>query len=708
MAELLLELFSEEIPAGMQRGAREDLARLLGALLEEHGLGTPDIRTFSTPRRLVAVADGVAERQPDRVIERRGPRVDAPQTARVGFLRSLEGRDYRLEEREDAKKGRYLVALVEERGRPAAEVLAETLPELLARFPWPRSMRWGAHRVRWVRPLHAILCLLDGRPLRFAFGPVESGDVTYGHRFHAPGPISVRDYADYREALRRAYVMLDQEERARTIVERARALAAAEGLRLREDPELVEELAGLVEWPVVLIGSIEPAFMELPPEVLVTSMRTHQRYLALEDGDGRLAPRFVVVANVEAADGGEAVVAGNERVLRARLWDARFFWETDRRVPLEARLPMLERVVFHQKLGTMAERVERLERLARELARFVPGADAELCARAARLCKADLMTGMVAEFPELQGIMGGYYARHQGEPEEVARAIAEHYRPKGPDDAVPRAPVSVAVALTDRIDTLAGFFAAGIRPSGSKDPFALRRAALGVIRLLLENGLRLPLREVFSCALDLYGRRFHAVDREAFLREVLEFFADRLVVSLRGRGLRHDLVAAVFAIVPDDDLARLVARVEALDAFLASPDGRDLLTAYRRARNIVAIEERRDGREYRGEPDPALLAQDEERALYAVLVEAEDAIAAALVREDFTGAMRHLAAIRPMVDAFFERVRVNVEDPHLRENRLLLLDRLRRVFERIADFSRIEDRDAGESRDRGSDGETCR
>jgi len=692
MAELLLELFSEEIPAGMQPSARDALARLLGDLLREQGIAAARICTFSTPRRLVAVAEGVPERQPDRVIERRGPRVDAPEMARAGFLRSLEGRDFRLEEREDPRKGRYLVAVIEEAGRPSAEVLAETLPGLLARFPWPKAMRWGPHRVRWVRPLHAILCLLDGRPVRFSFGPVESGDRTFGHRFHAPGPIAVRGFADYRESLARAYVLLDQEERRARILELARALSAAEGLRLREDPDLVEELVGLVEWPVVLMGRIEPEFMELPPEVLVTSMRTHQRYLALLDGEGRLAPRFLVVANVEAEDGGAAIVAGNERVLRARLWDARFFWENDRRVPLEVRLPMLEKVVFHQRLGTMAERVVRLEALACELARFVPGADPALCARAARLCKADLMTGMVAEFPELQGIMGGYYARHQGEPEQVARAIAEHYRPKGPEDEVPRAPVSVALALADRIDTLAGFFAAGIRPSGSSDPFALRRAALGVVRLVLENDLRLPLREAFGRALDLYGQRFHHVDREAFLREIVEFFADRLVVHLRERGLRHDLVAAVFAIVPDDDLVRLVRRVEALDAFVTSPDGRDLLTAYRRARNIVAIEERRDGSEYRGEPDPDLLVEKEERALHKVLVKAQDAIAAALEGEDFVGAMRHLAAIRPMVDAFFDRVRVNVEDPRLRANRLLLLDRLRRVFERIADFSRIEDR----------------
>ncbi len=693
MAELLLELYSEEIPAALQAGARRDLARLLEALFAEQELDHGAIRTFATPRRLVAVVEDLATRQPDRVTERRGPRVDAPERARRGFLRSLEGQDFRLEEREDPRRGRHLVAVIERRGRPTAELLAQHLPERLARFPWPRSMRWGTYRVRWVRPLHGILCLFDGRPVRFRFGPVESGDRTRGHRFMAPGGFAVRDFADYRRGLEAAKVLLEPEARAARILAEARRLAAGEGLRLREDPALLAELAGLVEWPVVLLGRIDPAFMDLPPEVLVTSMRTHQRYLALEDAEGRLAPRFLVVADTETRDGGAAVVAGNERVLRARLWDARFFWENDRRVPLEDRLPMLEKVVFHQQLGTLAEKVARLESLTPALARHVPGADPVLSARAARLCKADLVTGMVAEFPELQGVMGGYYARHQGEDARVAEAIAWHYRPKGPEDDCPRAPVAVALALADRIDTLAGFFAAGIRPTGSKDPFALRRAALGVIRLVLENDLRLPLAEVFATALDLYGRRFAALDREAFTGEMLRFFADRLVAHLRERGVRHDRVQAVFAIVPDDDLARLLRRVEALDRFLAGADGRDLLTAYRRARNIVAIESRKDRREYAGEPDPALLRAPEERALHAALVRAEAEIARALAAEDFAGAMRALAATRPVVDAFFDRVRVNVDEPDLRANRLLLLDRLRRVFERIADFSRIEDRE---------------
>ncbi len=696
MAELLLELRSEEIPAGMQAGARHALARLLEELLREHELAFDAIHTFATPRRLVAVVDGLATRQPDRVVERRGPRVDAPVRAREGFLRSLEGRTYRLEEREDARKGRYLVAVIEEAGRPSRAILEEALPQLLARFPWPKSMRWGAHRIRWVRPLHGILALLDGEPLRFRFGPVASGAVTCGHRFMAPASFAVRDFADYRRRLEAARVVLDPEERRRRIQHEAERRAAAEGLRLRHDPALLEELAGLVEWPVVHLGRIDAAFMDLPPEVLVTSMRSHQRYLALEDREGRLAPRFVVVADTETRDGGAAVVAGNERVLRARLWDARFFWETDRKTPLEAHLGRLEKVVFHQRLGTMAEKVARLERLAAELARHVPGADPAHAARAGRLCKADLMTGMVAEFPELQGIMGGYYARHQGEVEEVARAIAEHYSPKGPDDRCPRAPVSVALALADRLDTLVGFFAAGIRPTGSKDPFALRRAALGVIRLVLENDLRLPLRPVLGQALALYGRRFAGVETGALVEELLRFFADRLVVHLRERGVRHDRVQAVFAIVPDDDLARLLQRVAALEAFLATPEGRDLLTAYRRARNIVAIEERRDGTRYDGEVAAELLVAAEERALWEALATAEEAIAEALAREDFAAAMRALAATRATVDAFFERVRVNVDAPELRANRLRLLSRLRRVFERIADFSRIEDRETAD------------
>ncbi len=690
MGELLLELLSEEIPAGMQGHARAELRRLLAEALASRGLAFTAIRSFTTPRRLVAVVDGLPARQPDRTVERRGPRADAPERAREGFLRSLEGLAFTLEEREE-RRGRFLYAIIREPGRPTPEVLADFLPGLLAGFPWPKAMRWGEGELRWVRPLHGILCLFDGEVVPFRFGPLASGRSTRGHRFHAPEPVPVSDFADYETKLRRARVILDPGERARLIREQAEAHCRAEGLELVPDEELVAELAGLVEWPVVLAGAIDPDFMRLPAEVLVTAMRHHQRYLAVRDGEGRLAPRFLFVANIEARDGGRAITAGNERVLRARLWDARYFWDSDRRLPLEERLPKLERVIFHARLGTMAEKVARLERLAAEVAPRVPGADAALARRAARLAKCDLVTGMVGEFPELQGVMGGHYAREQGEAPEVAQAIAEHYRPQGPEDACPRAPVSVALALADRIDTLAGFFAAGIRPSGSKDPFALRRAALGVVRLVLENGLRLPLRSLLQGALEAYGERFATRDREAVVEELLSFLADRIEVLLRAEGVRHDLIAAARVPFAEDDLLRLVARVRALQRFLASEAGADLLTAYRRARNIVAIEERRDGRSYEGDPDPGLIADPEERALYEALAAARARIDAALREEDFEGAMRALAALRDVVDAFFDHVRVNVEDARLRVNRLFMLSALRSVFERIADFSRVEE-----------------
>jgi glycyl-tRNA synthetase beta chain len=690
MAELLLELFSEEIPARMQDDARRDLLALLEGVCRDAGLEFARARAFATPRRLTAVLDGLPLRQPDRVVERRGPRADAPEKARQGFLRSLEGLDYELLEREE-KKGRVLYALVREAGRATPTLLAEHLPELLARFPWPKSMRWGEGELRWVRPLHAVLCLFDGDVVRFRLGGVESADFTFGHRFLAPDRIVVRDFADYEAKLRRAFVLIDPEERERVIRAEVARLAEAEGLVPAEDAELLLELRGLVEWPVVLAGSIDADFMRLPREVLVTSMRTHQRYLALLDREGRLAPRFVLVANNAARDGGRAIVAGNERVLRARLWDARFFWDSDRRRPLEARLPELERVVFHARLGTLAEKVERMVVLAGLLAPQVPGADRARAERAALLAKCDLVTGMVGEFPELQGIMGGHYAREQGEPEEIARAVAEHYRPQGPSDECPRAPESLVVALADRIDTLAGFFAAGITPSGTKDPFALRRAALGIVRLVLENGLRLALSPLFAAAVDAHGERFAAVDRHRLARTLVDFLAERLAVHLRAEGVRHDRIRAVFGAVEEDDLVRLLARVRALEAFLASEDGRDLLVAYRRARNIVAIEERRDGRGYTGTPDTALLAEPEEKALHEGLEEASRTIAGALAREDFAAAMRALAALRPTVDAFFERVRVNVEEARLRENRLRLLSRLREVFEAIADFSVVEE-----------------
>lgn len=690
MPELLLELFSEEIPARMQDRAAEDLKGLVTAELAKAGLVGADARAYATPRRLALIIDGLPSRQADRSVERRGPRADAPQAARDGFLASLGTAAYQLEEREE-KKGRALYALIEERGRATAEVLAATLPEVLARFPWPKAMRWGSGDARWVRPLHAIVCLFDGAVVPFRFGPLESGDGTFGHRFLASGPIRVRDFADYKAKLDTAKVLLDGTDRRRLIAEGAARLAEREGLTVKPDEGLLDELKGLVEWPVPLMGRIDEDSMRLPPEVLTTSMRTHQRYLALLDANGNLAPRFITVANTVASDGGATIIAGNERVLRARLWDARFFWDQDRKQPLESFLPGLAQMVFHADLGSQAERVERLVALAGALVPYVPGAERTQAERAALLAKADLRSGMVGEFPELQGIMGGHYARAQNEPEPVARAIAEQYAPNGPDDICPNEPESVVVALADKLDPLAGFFAADIKPTGSKDPFALRRAALGVIRLVLENGLRLPLRQAFDAALAGYGDRFTAERRATVPGELLAFFADRLRVHLRAEGARHDLVTAAFAVGEEDDLVRLLARVDALGSFLATDDGRNLLVAYRRASNIVGIEEKRDKRRFEGEPDPALLREPTEIALHDALLRARGRIEAALAAEDYAAAMAELASLRPPVDAFFDRVKVNADEPDLRVNRLLLLGLIRSALGRVADFGLIED-----------------
>ncbi len=691
MAELLIELFSEEIPARMQDRAAADLKRLVCAGLDEAGLAYDRAEAFATPRRLALVVDGLPEKQPDSRIERKGPRVGAPEKAVQGFLKSVGLTLDQLETRE-TPKGAVYMAVIERKGRPTRAVLAEILPAALAALPWPKSMRWGSGTLRWVRPLHRILCLFDGAAVPFDFSGVAVGDETAGHRFLAPAPFAVRDFADYRERLRAAYVMLDAAERRAVIEGDAQRLAAAEGLELRPDPALVAENAGLVEWPVVLLGSIDPEFMALPPEVLTTAMRSHQKYFALQDESGALAPRFALVANMLAGDGGKQIVAGNERVLRARLADARFFWDQDRKRTLESRVPALDSVVFHARLGSLGDKARRIAGLARAVAAFVPGAEADLAARAGLLCKADLTTEMVGEFPELQGVMGRYYATHDGEPDAVADAIAAHYAPQGPNDACPKAPVAVCVALADKIDTLVGFWTIDEKPTGSKDPFALRRAALGVIRLIVENGLRLPLTGLFGEAFNrlseaLAGKgeapRFDADD-------LLRFFADRLKVHLREKGVRHDLISAVFAARADDDLVRLLARVEALGKFLETDDGANLLIAYRRAANIVRIEEKKDGARHDGAPDPALLEAEEERALADRLDAVGQGARAALEREDFEAAMAALATLRAPVDAFFDRVTVNCDQPDLRENRLRLLARIRRTMDEIADFSRIE------------------
>jgi glycyl-tRNA synthetase beta chain len=668
MAELLLELFSEEIPARMQAGAARDLARLASEKLARAGLEHGRLEAFAGPRRLTLVVENLPERQPDRAEERKGPRVGAPEAAVAGFLRSTGiARDALVE-----RDGVYFASLARA-GRPTADLVAEIVRETVAEFPWPKSMTWGEGKLRWVRPLHRILCILDGKVVPLAIDGIESAALTEGHRFMGAGnPLQVSGFEAYRDALRQDFVILEADARKARIIADAHALVAGRGLALVEDAGLLEEVAGMAEWPVALLGCIDPRFLDLPEEVVRTTLRHHQRYFAVRSGEG-LAPHFVAVADIESPDGGELITAGNARVLAARLADARFFWDEDRRRPLAERLPALEGVTFHARLGTMAERVRRIVALARAVAERT-GTDPDLAGEAARLAKADLTCAMVGEFPELQGIMGAHYARAEGLDAAIADAIADHYKPQGPSEAVPRAPVSVAVALADKMDTILGFFAIGEKPTGSRDPFALRRAALGAIRILLENGLRLPLADLIAAS---------PYSGEG----VAAFFAERFKVMLREAGARYDLVDAVFAL-GDDDLVRVAARIEALAAFLAGDDGANLLAGYKRAGNILNAEARKgplpDGPAERLEGAPA-----QEADLIAALGSARPQVAAALEREDFAGALAALAALRAPVDAFFDHVLVNSPDQGERANRLRLLGEVRGAMAEVADFSLV-------------------
>jgi glycyl-tRNA synthetase beta chain len=701
MPDLLLELFSEEIPARMQQKAAEDLKRLVTGRLVDAGLVYEGAEAFVTPRRLALVVEGLPARQPDVHEEKRGPRVGAPANAIAGFLKSAGLASIgEAKIQKDSKKGDFYVALIEKPGRAAIEVIAEILPGVIQEFPWPKSMRWGVGNLSWVRPLHSVLATFGPQTeapevVRFKVDGIESGDVTYGHRFLAPEPFSVRRLDDYVQKLERAKVVLDAKRRAQMILADARNLAFAQGCELIEDEGLLAEVAGLVEWPLVLMGSFERKFLEIPPEVIRATIRTNQKCFVLRDtSSAKLTNRFILVANAEPADGGKAIVAGNERVIRARLADAKFFWDTDLQVKLEDRLKKLSEIIFHEKLGTQAERVDRIVRLATELAPVVK-ADRRKTERAAKLCKADLVTQMVGEFPELQGTMGKYYAEEEGEDEAVAHAIEDHYKPQGPSDLVPADPVSIAVALADKLDTLVAFWWVDERPTGSKDPYALRRAALGAIRLILTNEIRLSLLPAISqSATTLDATRIRAayrnVDKSTLGSELLDFFEDRLKVQLREQGARHDLVDAVFALGGQDDLVLIVRRVEALGKFLGTDDGRNLLAGYKRATNIIRIEEKRDGRTYAGAPNPELYRQAEEWALAGAIEAAKQDAAAAIAHEDFAAAMAAMAKLRPTVDAFFDKVTVNVEETKLRENRLKLLNEIREATRAVADFSRIE------------------
>ncbi|HEY1720022.1 MAG TPA: glycine--tRNA ligase subunit beta [Magnetospirillaceae bacterium] len=767
MPELLLEIFSEEIPARMQVRAAEDLKRLVTDGLKAAGLAWTRADAYVTPRRLTLVIDGLPDHTPPLEEERKGPRADAPAKALAGFFRNFGVDAAKLEEtfnkhvapsgargevaeelvakalREVGVKnvarqvpmapGRRLDIAFERNGRwfgvevksrptdkgsvifayicAEAQATSALLPDIvrdvLVKFPWPKSMRWGSSRFGWVRPIHNVLCIFGGEAIGLTVDSgslldspdilaetnvssigraphrIKANNITYGHRFLAPAAIAVANFAEYQTKLRAAKVILDQAER-RAIIDKATQEAAAKlGLSLRPDIGLLDEVTGLVEWPVVLTGAIDEQFMGVPQEVLITAMRTHQKYFALLDKAGKLSSKFLVISNMETPDNGKTIASGNERVLRPRLSDARFFWEQDKKTPLASRVAKLGERTFFEGLGTVADKVERVRELAKLFALHTK-CDAALADRAALLCKADLVTEMVGEFPELQGVMGRYYALHDGEKPEVAQAIAEHYKPQGPDDSVPSAPISIAVALADKFDTLAGFFAIGEKPTGSKDPFALRRAGIGIIRLILDNKVRVMLWTMIQRAVVAYSK-----DAPNAGKEILDFIIDRLKVYLRDQGARHDLIAAATGRA-EDDLVRLVARIEALADFLKSDDGANLLIAYRRAANILRIEEGKDSAKYGGDTDAGLFAAPEEKTLADAIAATEAQSSAARSSEDFAGAMAALAKLRAPIDAFFDKVTVNAEDAALRVNRLRLLSGIVKAMDRVADFAKVE------------------
>ncbi|MCP3391569.1 glycine--tRNA ligase subunit beta [Bradyrhizobium sp. CCGB12] len=699
MPDLLLELFSEEIPARMQAKAADDLRRMVTDKLVAEGLVYEGAKAFATPRRLALTVHGIPARQPDLKTERRGPKVGAPDAAVQGFLKAtgLSSLDEAKIQRDP--KGDFYIALIEKPGRDAIDVLAEILPVIIRTFPWPKSMRWGARSgkpgsLSWVRPLHAITATFGPETeepdvVKFEVDGIETGQTTYGHRFMAPDAISVRRFEDYEAKLKAAKVILDPQARKDIIFADAKELTFAQGFELVEDQVLLDEVSGLVEWPVVMMGSFEEEYLAIPEEVIRATIRNNQKCFVVRDSKtGKLTNKFVLTANIEAADGGKVIVSGNERVIRPRLSDAKFFYETDLKTKLEDRLPKFEQIVFHEKLGTQASRIKRIERLAAEIAPLV-GADVAKATRAAHLAKADLLTEVVGEFPEVQGLMGRYYALAQGEDGSVAAACEEHYKPQGPTDRVPTDPISVAVALADKIDTLVGFWAIDEKPTGSKDPYALRRAALGVIRLIADNALRLSLVKVAASA--LAGLSVKPADAQKLPSDLLAFFADRLKVQLREQGARHDLVDAVFALGGQDDLLMIVRRVEALGKFLDSDDGKNLLAGTKRASNILSIEEKKDKRTFEGAPDTALYNLNEEKALAKAIGEVKAEASAAVAKEDFAAAMSAMAKLRPPVDAFFDKVRVNDDNAKVRENRLKLLGEIRSATRAVADFSKIQD-----------------
>jgi glycyl-tRNA synthetase beta chain len=702
MPDLLLELFSEEIPARMQAKAAEDLRKLVTNRLVEAGLVYEGASSFATPRRLALTVHGIPAKQPDVKEEKKGPKVGAPEQAIAGFLRGAGLTSIDQATVQADKKGDFYVAITEKAGRDAIDVITDILHATISTFPWPKSMRWGEASAKpgsltWVRPLHSIIATFGPETEEPAIVPldiggIKAGNVTRGHRFLSAGEITVRRFDDYVASLEKAKVVLDPARRMDIIRTDAKNLAFAQGYELVEDEGLLAEVAGLVEWPVVLMGTFDKAFLDIPGEVIRATIRTNQKCFVLRDPKtGKLANKFLLTANIEASDGGKAIVAGNERVIRARLSDAKFFYDTDLKTKLEDRLPKFDGIVFHEKLGTQAERIARIVALAKELAPLVK-ADPAKAERAAQLCKADLLTEVVGEFPELQGLMGKYYAQAQGEDAAVAAASEDHYKPVGPKDSVPTDPVSIAVALADKIDTLVGFWAIDEKPTGSKDPYALRRAALGVIRIILDNRILLSLRGVVeSHAENGFGKPYSETAEK--IDNLMAFFEDRLAVQLREQNARHDLVDAVLetgSLVEGHRLVSIVDRVETLGKFLDTDDGKNLLAGVKRASNILRIEEKKDGKFYSDAPDASLLKLPEEQALAAAVAAAKREASAAVAREDFAAAMSAIAKLRPTVDAFFDRVKVNDDDKAVRENRLKLLNEIREATRAVADFSKIE------------------
>ena len=683
MSDLLIELFSEEIPARMQARASEDLKKMVTDGLVEAGLTYAHAGAFATPRRLTLTIEGLLDKSPDVREERKGPRADAPEKAIEGFLRGAGVSREDLIEREE-KKGTILYAIIEKKGRPAAEIVAEVLEKTIRTFPWPKSMRWGTGSLRWVRPLHRILCILTDDAGEATVVPldvdgIQASNVTEGHRFMAPGAFTVSSFDDYTTKLKRAYVLINPEERADMIWHDATNAAFANGLEVVEDRGLLAENAGLVEWPVTLMGAIADEYLSLPPEVLQTSMKEHQKFFSVKNPSNGRIERFITVANRETSDNGATILAGNLKVLSARLADAKFFWENDLRVAksegLEAWTAKLSNVTFHNKLGSQKDRIDRIAELARKIAPSV-GADADLSAKAALVVKADLSSEMVFEFPELQGLMGRYYSEAAGLPAEIANACEEHYSPLGPSDDVPTAPVSVTVALADKLDVLTGFWAIDEKPTGSKDPFALRRAALGVIRLLLTNDIRMSLSEVFG--------------ETEWSADLLSFFHDRLKVFLRDDGIRHDVIDACLAMPGNDDITLLVKRARALSDVLKTEDGENMVQGFKRANNILTQAEEKDGVEYSFGADPKFADTPEEKALFAAFDAAEEQIKPAMEREDFAAAMQAMATMRGAVDGFFEAVQVNADSDILRRNRLNMLSSIRSICLQVADLTQLE------------------